>query len=74
MSIKKRLRIVWAALSQNWHMNTCQHCKTTQWVEGLEMWSDSVECLACELKAYEAWEARYKARLELQSRINRGVA
>ena len=73
MSFKKRMLVILAALTQDWHMHTCK-CGRTQWVEGTDTWTDQSECVPCETKAFEAWQARYQARQELQRQINREVA
>ena len=61
MTIKKRLRVLWAALTQTWVEHRCA-CGATQWVEGVDFWSDPTECVDCEAKAFDAWEAKWHAR------------
>lgn len=69
MSISKRLRLIFAALRQDWHQHTC-HCGRTQWVEGKEGWTDPFECTRCESEAFEAWQAEYEARQRRQQQFN----
>jgi hypothetical protein len=47
MSLAKRLRVLLAAWRQEWHQKTCDHCRTTWWVEGRDHRLISV-CDACE--------------------------
>lgn len=73
MTWAKRWRVLVAALTQDWHEHQCQ-CGQTQWVEGTETWGDPGECVPCETKAFEAWQARYQAREQLKQQVNREVA
>lgn len=70
MSLKKRILIVLAALSQEWHQHQCK-CGRTQWVEGRDTWTDATECIPCETKAFEAWQRNYHQRI---TQVNRGAA
>lgn len=70
MSFRKRARVILAAMTQDWKQHTCK-CGRTQWVEGTDTWTDESECLPCETKAFEAWQARYQAREQLKLAVQR---
>jgi len=66
MSITKRLRILYAALTQNWTFFTCK-CGTDVWVsDKAGNLLDGQQCDACEAKAFSVWEKDYTARQERQ--------
>lgn len=62
MSLAKRLRVIVAALTQNWTSFTCQ-CGEVVWVSDTAgNLLDGQQCDACEAKAFDAWERDYTAR------------
>jgi hypothetical protein len=76
MTLAKRWRVIVAAIRQDWHEHKCK-CGRTQWVEGTDTWTDQSECVPCESKAFEAWQARHEAREQLKRAVQhekRGAA
>jgi hypothetical protein len=64
MTITKRLRILYAALTQPWTVFTCS-CGTDVWVsDGAGKLLDGQLCDACEAKAFDQWEKDFTARQE----------
>jgi hypothetical protein len=55
---RRRLRVVWAALTQDWHEHTCQRCRQSWWCQGAEcsLWP-GLECEACTVHHFEDWMA-----------------
>lgn len=47
LSLRKRLRVIVAALRQQWHQKTCGECQQQYWVEGRDYELIAV-CDACE--------------------------
>ena len=58
----KRLRILWAALTDTWHQETCKQCGDRVWVQGHRRWSDPELCVPCETKQFDKWAEQYQAR------------
>lgn len=67
MSLKKRLRVLWAALTQTWVTVTCD-CGTEMWVnDRAGQFLDGLLCDECEAKAHDRWLASV-------NRISKGAA
>lgn len=60
MTFTKRLRVLWAALSQEWHQHTCL-CGATCWIEGRQTWAQQ-QCSDCESRQMAAWADDYQTR------------
>lgn len=80
MSLRKRLRVLYAALTQEWVTFTCQ-CGTEVWVSDTAgKLLDGMLCDACEMKAYDKWvdeqegERFYKALNEWAAKHKGEVA
>lgn len=55
MTIRKRVRILWAALTQSWTTFTCP-CGAEAYVsDGAGKLLDGQLCEACEVKEFERW-------------------
>jgi hypothetical protein len=61
MTLRKRLRVMWAAMRQDWHQHVCA-CGRTQWIEGRDTWGDPSMCVSCEGQHFDQWLQDYKAR------------
>jgi hypothetical protein len=62
MSLRKRLKVLYAALTQHWFMFTCG-CGKDVWVsDGAGTLLDGLMCDECEAKAHDAWFNRERAR------------
>jgi hypothetical protein len=62
MSIKKRLRVILAALTQSWTLVDCQ-CGKSIWVCNLSpRLKDGLSCDACETQQFDTWTKQYRAR------------
>lgn len=66
MTIQKRLRVIWAALTQEWSEDRCK-CGASQLVSG-ERWSDPVMCVSCEAKKFDEWMQDYQASKRNQAK------
>lgn len=66
MTLRKRLRVLWAALSQRWHQHTCQTCQDAWYCQGAVCAAFTVdhECAGCLTKHFNEWERAYTARLK----------
>ena len=60
MSLKKRLRVLWAALTQRWHEHQCRTCHDTWFCQGTncELYPGE-ECGACADAGYSEWARRH---------------
>jgi hypothetical protein len=62
MSFGKRLRILYAALTQQWTFFTCA-CGEDVWVsDRAGRLLDGQQCDACEAKAFAVWEKDFTSR------------
>lgn len=61
MSRIKRLRIVWAALTQDWRQETCPTCGDT-WYAVTRATPSGLWCQTCEGKQFEVWHRDYIQR------------
>jgi hypothetical protein len=54
MSLRKRLRVLKAALTQEWHEHRCVTCRTVWVCQGSKCrpWPDD-QCATCEAEAFE---------------------
>ena len=52
MSLTKRLRILWAALTQDWQEKRCA-CGSVTWSQRQE--PEPFVCDACEIRQFEQW-------------------
>lgn len=64
MSLRKRLRVIWAALTQDWREDRCK-CGASQFVSG-ERWSDPVMCVSCESRQFDKWMLEFQTRQQQQ--------
>jgi hypothetical protein len=49
VTLRKRLRVLWSAWTQEWHEHACKSCPQTWWCVGAncqQLWLDD-ECPAC---------------------------
>lgn len=60
MSLNKRLRVIWAALRQDWNQETCRTCGSSWWVDRRAVPS-GLECQDCEDRRFNEWLADYEA-------------
>lgn len=47
MSLRKRLRVLWAGLTQEWHLKICAECSAPWWAVGKDRGLIAI-CDACE--------------------------
>jgi len=69
MSLRKRLRVLWAAVTQEWHEEVCAGCGTRWWAD-LRCVPSGMDCMTCEYRHFDAWKQKYDAK----QRITKGVA
>ncbi len=70
MSITKRLLVIWASLTQSWHLEKCEDCPNTWWSDRRCVPS-SGQCLECEDRAFAEWVTKrdqYEARQRANSK------
>lgn len=60
MTIKKRLRVLWAAVTQDWHHEHCDDCKAAWWSDRRCVPSSGL-CMDCEDRQFAEWEAKRKS-------------
>ena len=74
MSLRKRLRILLAALKQEWHQKTCAECSATWWAVGPERPELISICDACEVENPDNFvafaEAEWRRIREHEERMN----
>ena len=69
MTLRKRLRILYAALTQSWVSVTCP-CGQQLWVSDTAgNLLDGQMCDACESKAFEIWSKEYEGRMGRRKEI-----
>ena len=59
--MSKRLRILWAALTQSWREEACPTCGDT-WFSVTRATPSGLWCQACETKQFETWMQGYNTR------------
>lgn len=63
MTFYKRLRVVWAAVTQTWLEFECTRCHQTAWISGDNgNLLDGLMCESCEVVEFEKWKTQYEAR------------
>ena len=70
MTLKKRLRVLLAALTQTWHRKTCGECHQQYWVEGKDYQFIAI-CDACESKLLDKMADQLEK--QWQQRVLRGA-
>lgn len=55
MSLTKRLRVIWAALTQQWQPERCRSCARYYWTQAAVERPADAMCPECETKAFGAW-------------------
>jgi hypothetical protein len=53
MSWRRRLRIIWAAMRQDWHLESCADCGEVYWMEGSIRHPRCLACPLCEMKTMD---------------------
>lgn len=61
MTIAKRLRVIWAAIRQDWHQERCDECGATWWADRRCVPSCG-ECLDCEDRKFGEWKREWDKR------------
>ena len=64
----KRLRILWAALTQRWSVFTCPRCQVESYISGHAPDVSGLLCQDCEAKDFEKWIEDFKRRDARQTR------
>lgn len=72
MSLRKRLKVLWYSLTQEWSEETCSTCGAT-WFTDARCVPSEPDCASCEGKAFEAWLVRDRVRREMQEQ-SKGAA
>lgn len=62
MTLRKRLRVLWAALSQTWHTHTCP-CGISWECCAPRICNEHELCLGCELQQLQEWELEHHRRM-----------
>lgn len=62
MTLKRRWRILTAALFQEWHTFTCPGCKSVSYISGHYPDLRGLLCEECEGKEFDKWLADYRQR------------
>ena len=73
MTLRKRLRVLWAALRQNWHQHACLDCPETWCCQGVTCKSGQplmTRCATCEATQHEQW---FQAQMRSTRRLGKGV-
>ena len=60
MTWRKRLRVLVAALTQDWTLEACHRCHQTWWVDRRAVPS-GLECQDCEDRQFDLWRKEYEA-------------
>lgn len=68
MSWQKRLRVIWAALTQDWHLETCETCPNTWWSDRRCVPSTG-QCLECEDRHFADWMQKQQARQQATKEV-----
>lgn len=63
MTLAKRFRIFWAALTQQWREETCTRCGDT-WFSVSRSLPTDVFCMVCEERQRNAWVTDFLKRVE----------
>lgn len=71
MTLRKRIRQMWAAASQEWHQQTCSECGSTWMAVGKERPELIRICDACEVENLSRFMVF--AELEYRRMSNKGV-
>lgn len=68
--MKKRLRILWAAMTQRWFVFTCPKCGNASYVCGNAFpLTDGLICEECEGIQFDAWVQDFQARHESEMEV-----
>lgn len=67
MSIKKRLKVLWAALTQQWTEHACDECGDSWWEVGRDQLAPRT-CAACEGEAFDRYMNALEARFQEQDK------
>lgn len=70
MTLRKRLRALYALWRQQWHQKTCGDCGGTWWVEGRPRPELIAICDDCEEELLDRMETRL--RLDFHTRLRKG--
>jgi hypothetical protein len=65
MSLRKRLRVIVAALTQEWHTFRCP-CGAESYLCGHAPDLNGLLCQTCEAREFEKWAADFNKRMEQQ--------
>lgn len=68
MTLRKRLRVLWAAAYQEWHEFECPSCHQTSWLCGHYPDLNGMLCQTCESDEHEKWMNDFFARQAGQQR------
>jgi len=58
----KRLRVLWAAATQEWHTHTCSTCQRVWWCQAAEGLHEGDLCATCEAATMAAWVRELEIR------------
>jgi hypothetical protein len=64
MSILKRIKVMWAAASQEWHVFTCPQCGARSYLSGHAPDLNGLLCQSCESEQFEKWMGDFTARMK----------
>jgi transcription elongation factor Elf1 len=64
MSLTKRLKVIVAALKQDWHTFTCPECGAESYICGHAPDLNGLLCQACESKEFDKWMGDFNARMK----------
>lgn len=62
MSLTKRLRVIWAALTQTWAEHQCPVCGQAWWSSALHPEPLGALCAECDATTMDQWVQAYQAR------------
>lgn len=61
MTFRRRLRVLWAAWTQEWRQEICHNCGDTWWTQTTALPS-GMWCQTCEDEHFEQWRQEFEAR------------